>query len=141
MFLRWKKSGDFFLFDYCFSLNFGYYDLELTIPQISLTPESDTNLNYDSPSSCFFVIIGGKYLDMIGDVMEKVSAVTNDVGGFRPLAVFLVCNDDNKELIIDVKYGMDRYNSTPVMVIVIMNISTVFLMTVQYFLTQYFREF
>ena len=122
-------------------MNFGYYDLELTIPQISLTPESDTNLNYDSPSSCFFVIIGGKYLDMIGDVMEKVSAVTNDVGGFRPLAVFLVCNDNNKELIIDVKYGMDRYNSTPVMVNVIMNISTVFLMTVQYFLTQYFREF
>ena len=103
-------------------MNFGYYDLELTIPQISLTPESDTNLNYDSPNSCYFVIIGGKYLDMIGDVMEKVSAVTNDVGGFRPLAVFLVCNDNNKELIIDVKYGMDRYNSTPVMV----NSDTVF---------------
>ena len=61
-------------------------------------------------------MIGGKYLNKIGDVMEKVNSVTNDVGGTRPLAVFLISNDNKKELIIDIKYGFERYKSTPPMV-------------------------
>ena len=100
----------------CFSLNFGYHDDQLSIPQISMTPDSNTNLIFDSPSSCFFVMVGGKYLDMIGDVMEKVNMVTSDVGGTRPLAVFLISNDNKKQLIIDLKYGFERYKSTPPMV-------------------------
>ena len=115
-FLRWKKSGNHFLFDDCFSLNFGYFDSKLSIPQLAMTPESNTKLIFDSPSSCFFVTIGGKYLNKIGDVMEKVNSVTNDVGGTRPLAVFLMSKNNKKELIIDVKYGLERYKSTPVMV-------------------------
>ena len=72
-------------------------------------------INFDSPSSCFFVIIGGKYLDMIEEVMEKVNNVTNDVWGTRPMAVFLMTN--NKQNVdIDVDYGFNRYKSTPVMV-------------------------
>ena len=117
MFLRWKKSGDYFQFDDCFSLNFGYYDYELSIPQISMTPESNTHLNFDSASSCFFVMIGGKYLNMIGDVMEKVNSVTNDIGGNKPMAVFLISNDYRKKLIIDIQYSFERYKSIPVMVI------------------------
>ena len=126
MFLRWKKSGDYFQFDDCFSLNFGYYDFELSIPQISMTPESKTNLIFDSPSFCFFVMVGGKYLDTVGDVMEKVNSVTNYVGGFRPLAVFLISNNYNQELIIDVQYGFERYKSTPVMVKIIIFILVTF---------------
>ena len=117
MFLRWKKYGDYFQFDDCFSLNFGYYDYELSIPQISMTPESNTHLNFDSASSCFFVMIGGKYLNMIGDVMEKVNSVTNDIGGNKPMAVFLISNDYRKKLIIDIQYSFERYKSIPVMVI------------------------
>ena len=116
MFLRWKKSGDYFRFNDCFSLNFDFQDSELSIPQISLTPESNTKLIFDSPSSRFFVMIGGKYLNKIRDVMEKVNSVTSDVGGTRPLAAFLISNDNKKKLIIDVKYGLERYKSTPVMV-------------------------
>ena len=113
MFLEWKKSLDYFQYDHCFFLNFGYYDSELSIPRITMTPESNTKLIFDSPSPCFFVIIGGKYLDKIGDVMEKVNSVTNDVGGTRPLAVFLI---SKKELNINVKYGFERYKSNPPMV-------------------------
>ena len=116
MFLRWKKSLDYFQYDHCFFLNFGYYDSELSIPRITMTPESNTKLIFDSPSPCFFVIIGGKYLDKIGDVMEKVNSVTSDVGGTRPLTVFLISND-KKKLIINLKYGFERYKSTPPMVI------------------------
>ena len=115
--LDWKQDGFCLDFDQCFFLNFGYHNDQLSIPQLSLTPDSITNLNFDSASSCIFVIIGGKYLDMIGDVMEKVNSVTNDVGGIRPLAVFIMSKNNYKENVnINVDYGFDRYKSTPVMV-------------------------
>ena len=107
----------YYQFDQCFSLNFGYHDDQLSIPQLSLTPDSITNLNFDSPSSCIFVIIGGKYLNIIGEIMEKVNSVTNDIGGSRPLAVFIMSKNNYKENVnINVDYGFDRYRSTPVMV-------------------------
>ena len=115
--LDWKEDGFCVDFDQCFFLNFGYHDDQMSIPQLSLTPDSTTNLNFDSPSSCIFVIVGGKYLDLIGDVMEKINSVTNDVGGIRPMAVFLMSNNNYKENFnINVDFGFDRYKSTPVMV-------------------------
>ena len=80
-------------FDQCSSLNFDYHDINLSIPQLAMTPDSKMKLNYDSPIGCLFVMIGGKYLNRVGDVMEKVNAITNDVGGVRPLAVFLISNN------------------------------------------------
>ena len=67
-------------------LNFGVnHDSKLSIPQFAMTTESrTTNVILDFTSHCYFVIIGGKYLDDIGDVMEKVNMVTSDVGGTRP---------------------------------------------------------
>ena len=73
-------------------------------------------LNYDSPSSCFFVIVGGKYLSKLGEVMEKVDFVRDDLGGIRPLAVFLNSNNYKDDIIIDLDNGFERYKSTPVMV-------------------------
>ena len=102
-------------FDQCFSLNFDYHDINLSIPQLAMTPESKMKLNYDSPIGCLIVMIGGKYLDRVGDVMEKVNSVSNDIGGIRPFAVFL--NGDNKKnVLIDVNHGIERYQYFPVMV-------------------------
>ena len=114
--MDWKTYGNYFEFDNCFSLNFGYHDLELSIPQIHFTPKSKIKLNYDTPSSCFFAIVGGKYLNQIGDVMGKVDSVRNDLGGLRPLAVFFISNNYQENIIIDVDNGFERYKSTPVMV-------------------------
>ena len=108
--------GIFLEFDHCVSLNFGYHDSDLSIPQIAMTQESNTKLIFDSPISCFIVLVGGKYLNMIGDVMEKVNSFTNDVGRIRLLAVFLLSINNKKDLTIDVKYGLERYKSAPVMV-------------------------
>ena len=117
MFLDWKMSPNSLQFDQCFSLNFDYHDINLSIPQLAMTPESKMKLNYDSPIGCLIVIIGGKYLSRVGDVMEKVNSVTNDVGGIRPLAVFLMSKNNYKENVnINVDYGFERYKSTPVMV-------------------------
>ena len=80
-----------------------------------MTPESNMKLNYDSPIGCLIVMIGGKYLKRVGNVMEKVNSVTNDLGGRKPLAVFLISKDYKEIMTIDVDYSLDRFKSTPIM--------------------------
>ena len=115
-FLDWKTIPNSLQFDQCFSLNFDYYDMNLSIPQLAMTPESNMQLNYNSPIGCLLVMVGGKYLHRIGSVMEKVNSVTSDVGGRRPLAVFLISRNYKENMNIDVDYSFDRFKSTPVMV-------------------------
>ena len=81
-----------------------------------MNPGSNKKMNFDFPISCLIVMIGGKYLNRVGDVMEKVNSVTKDVGGRRPLAVFLISRNYKENLTIDVDYSFDRFKSTPVMV-------------------------
>ena len=90
--------------------------MELPIPQIHITPKSQVKLSFDSPTRCFFVIVGGKYSSKIADVMEKVDSVRDDLGGIRPFAVFLISNNYKEDIIIDIENGFDRYKSSPVMV-------------------------
>ena len=116
-YLDWKMNRSFFQFENCLSLNFDFYDINLSILQIVTTPESELELTFDFPSSCFFVIVGGKYLNKIGSVMEKVDSIINDIGGTRPLAVFIISNNDKDNIVIDINHSFDRYKSTPVMVI------------------------
>ena len=116
MFLDWKMSPNSLQFDQCFSLNFDYHDINLSIPQLAMTPGSNMKLTFDSPIGCLIVIIGGKYINRIGEVMEKVNSVTNDVGSLRPLAVFLIINNYKRNAYIDVDYGLERYKSLPPMV-------------------------
>ena len=103
-------------FDGCFSLNFDYHDINLSIPQLAMTPNSKTKPNCDSPIGCLIVMIGGKYLKRVGNVMEKVNSVTNDVGGRRPLAVFLISKNYKQNMTLDVDDSLDRFKSTPIMV-------------------------
>ena len=61
-FLEWKINQSFFQFENCLSLNFDFFDINLSVPQIATTPGYELKLTVDFPSSCFFVIVGGKYL-------------------------------------------------------------------------------
>ena len=88
----------------------------MLIPQIAVTPESEQKLAFDFPSSCFFVIVGGKYLNKIGSVVEKVDSIANDMGGTRPLAVFIISNTNKDNIDIDINYSFDRFRSTSIMV-------------------------
>ena len=115
-FLQWKMNGSFFQYEHCISLNFDYIDINLPIPQIATSLESELKLTFDFPSSCFFVIVGGKYLNKIGSVMEKVDSIINDIGGTRAMAVFIISNNDKDDIDIDINYSSNRYKSTPVMV-------------------------
>ena len=115
-FLQWKMNGSFFQYEHCISLNFDYIDINLSIPQIATSPESELKLTFDFPSSCFFVVVGGKHLNKIGSVVEKVDSIANDMGGTRPLAVFIISNTNKDNIDIDINYSFDRFRSTPVMV-------------------------
>ena len=86
----------------CLSLNFGIYNQELEMQQILLTPESNFKLNFNSDSmntaiSCFIVLLGGKYLNNIKDVMTKVDSIKQDVG-IRPQAIFIQSNNYGENL-------------------------------------------
>ena len=61
-------------------------------------------------------IVGGKYLNKIGFVMEKINTITNDIGGTRPMAIYIMSNTNEDDLDIDIDYSFDRIRSTPVMV-------------------------
>ena len=116
MILDWRVNDNNFQFDGCFSLNFDYHDINLSIPQLAMTPKSTVDLNFDFPIGCLIVMIGGKYLKRVGNVMEKVNSVTNDVGGRKPLAVFLIGKNYKENMTIDVDNSFDRFKATPVMV-------------------------
>ena len=114
--MKWKINQNFFQFEHCTSLNFDYYDINLSFSQIVMTPESEMQITFDFTSSCFFVIVGGKYLTKIGSVMEKVNSFTNNIGGRRPLAVFMISNTNEDNIDIDINPSLDRFRTTPVMV-------------------------
>ena len=116
MILNWKVNPNDFQLDGCISLNFDYHENSLSVPQLAMTSEPNIKLNYDSPIGCLIVMIGGKYLKRVGNVMEKVNSVTNDLGGRKPLAVFLISRNYKENMKIDVDYSFDRFKSTPVMV-------------------------
>ena len=75
-----------------------------------MTPDFNTKLDFDSPSNCIFVVIGGKYLNMIGKVMDSIRRT-------RTIAVFLMSKYNYQDnVVIDVDSIIKRYKSTPVMV-------------------------
>ena len=77
-----------------------YHDINLSFSHFAMTPESKLRLNFDSPIGCIIVIIGGKYLNRIGNIMEKVNSVTNNIGGRRLLAVFLMSTNYKENMTI-----------------------------------------
>ena len=47
----------------------------------------------EASTNCFFVVVGGKYLRLMDNVMDIVDNVTENVGR-RPLATFFVTEDE-----------------------------------------------
>ena len=74
----------------CFALNFGY-KYELSMPSLSLSIDSklpiDTEGIRTTFPSCLIVMIGGKQLTRINDIVRKVESVTDQIN-FKTLAYF-----------------------------------------------------
>ena len=95
----------------CITLNFGY---KTSIPFTTFSPNEDIVLDYfgsNSPSKCSIVVIAGKYLKKVDNVMELVDKITEDIA-WMPSAVFLMAEKPGQ----DIKFNVSaRDNMSPTM--------------------------
>ena len=64
----------------CYSISFGWPQ-ELSVPQLRVNLDNDKILNAEmvkqsTPSNCFMVFIGGKYVNRLEDIFQKVEVVS-----------------------------------------------------------------
>ena len=55
--------------------------------ETKITQNVDEN-NLHAPSNCFFVTVGGKYLDILDDVIRKVESVSKKMAA-KPVMIVL----------------------------------------------------
>ena len=63
---------------HCFSVSFGYNnDLEILMYEVTLdfNEESINRFSINAADDCFLVFVGGKYVDMIDQVVSKVEII------------------------------------------------------------------
>ena len=100
----------------CFAINFGYAE-ELPFPQLTVEIDDDRTWNTGThgmnfPNDCSFVVIAGKYLNMVDDVMKKVDQIAEDINKI-PTVAFIILNKE----IEDVKVNtVIRNNFSPPLV-------------------------
>ena len=64
----------------CYSISFGWPQ-ELSVPQLYVNLDNDQILNAEivrqsAPANCFMVFIGGKYVNRLEDIFQKVETVS-----------------------------------------------------------------
>ena len=113
---KWMSNGEDDLQDQrCFILNFGF-KLPFPFPEVQLYPNSDFHLNVGSlglksPSKCSIVVIGGKYVHHVDEVMRMVDKITEDIA-WMPSAVFLMAEKPGQ----DIKFTVStRHRRSPTM--------------------------
>ena len=87
----WRKGYSFPLDD-CLFLNFGY-ERELSFAKIDLSLEEDIIIDINTkgmevPSGCSIVLIAGKYVKEVDQVMKRVDDIAEQTQ-FVPLVAFI----------------------------------------------------
>ena len=115
--LYWQKGSDVLSEHGCFILSFGYSD-PFFYPATIVSLDLDLNISLNvgthgnqSPNKCAIVVIGGKYLGQVDDVMDSVDKITEDID-MMPYAVFLMAERHGQ----NVKFNVSlRDNMAPTM--------------------------
>ena len=113
--LRWQRKSDVLMDERCSIMNFGYQQ-SFVHPALQLTLGAEYQLNVGtlgsySPSKCSIVVIGGKYIDRVDEVMRMVDKITEDIA-WMPYAVFLMAEKPGQ----DIKFNVSaRDNMSPTM--------------------------
>merc|ERR1711994_958274 len=100
-------------------MNFGYKE-SFPFPQIGLSLNSDQHhlnvgtFGLNSPNKCSIVVIGGKYLEQVDEVMRMVDKITEDLD-WMPYAVFLMAEKPGQDIKINVS---TRGSTSPTMYLV-----------------------
>ena len=87
-------------------MNFGS-TTPLDIPTLSVDIKKDFQMPNDiSTNHCFLVFVGGKYVELIEEVMKKVDSITKDIV-LTPLAIFVTTKEKiQKDLPVTAKIPM-----------------------------------
>ena len=83
----------------CFIMSFGYHGA-LPFPYLRMTITTHLNVGTfgnNSPNICSIVVIGGKYLEQVDEVMRMVDKIP-----WMPSAVFLMAEKPGQ----DIKFNM-----------------------------------
>ena len=65
----------------CYSISFGWPQ-ELSVPQLRVNLDNNNNVEHlemvrqSAPANCFMVFIGGKYVNRLEDIFQKVEVVS-----------------------------------------------------------------
>ena len=94
-FLNWQTPSWSGSIKHCFSVSFGFdNDLDINIYEMNLDFNEETieRINIDSIGDCFLVFVGGKYVDMIDQVVHKIEIIGMKILS-KPNVLFLDTND------------------------------------------------
>ena len=101
-YLAWKFPLKYYgRVEHCITLNFGSQNIE-SLAVISMTLESNFNwtdqrdnfYNNKVHSSCFLIFVGGKYVQVLDQVMEKVDTISKELL-LLPHGVFITEDEEN----------------------------------------------
>ena len=76
----------------CFALNFGYNG-EIPIRTVSFQIAVQQKLEhheFEKSYKCFFVFVGGKYVETMKTVVDKVEDISKQFHGIHPIAMFVM---------------------------------------------------
>ena len=93
-FLKWQAPSWSGSIQHCFSVGFGYdNDLDILMYEMTLDFNVETidRFNITSADDCFLVFVGGKYVDMIDQVVSKVEIIGKKILS-KPKVLFLDTN-------------------------------------------------
>ena len=66
---------------HCYSISFGWPQ-ELSVPQLRVNLDNNNNVEHldlvrqSTPSNCFMVFIGGKYVNRLEDIFQKMEGLS-----------------------------------------------------------------
>ena len=104
--LKWQKGSYVLSEQKCFIVNFGYKK-PLDYPTVDYQDFPNFPFDFKAPSKCSIVVIEGRYLEQIDEVMKMVDKIP-----WMPLAVFLMAEKPGQ----DIKFNVStRHRRSPTM--------------------------
>ena len=79
----------------CFAVNFGYNG-EIPLPTISFSKRFSQK--FENSYKCFFVFVGGKYIEKMITVVDTVGDISHQFHGIKPIAIFVKGPLRNQEI-------------------------------------------
>ena len=91
-FTKWHVGVDKINNLNCFAINFGVLGA-IPFPTFSLQTSKEVNLEkyeLERKMKCFYVFVGGGYLNNMEQILETVDEISSKLSGIRPSAYFII---------------------------------------------------